>query len=290
MLSATHKPNKGTLIPIGGNEDKGLAEDDSHVLDYVKEGILAHVVRESGGPDAKILVVPAASSIPVEVGENYLSAFGTLGCKNVTVMQTKNKLETDTPEHLELLKQADCVMFSGGDQTKISKKIKDTKFHELLLEKYHNEQFVIAGTSAGAMAMANEMIAGGSAKEAFIKGAVRMYKGLALIPELIIDTHFIQRGRFGRITEAVAQFPQLVGLGLAEDTGLIIKNNRFEVIGSGMVIVFDGRRLIHNNHAILDPGTPLSITGLRTHILSNGDRFNIKNKKVEVLPMEASFI
>ena len=290
MHSVRNKNIKGTLIPIGGNEDKGLTEDDSYILDYVKEGILSHVVEESGGPTANILVLPAASSIPIEVGENYMSAFDTLGCKNVTIMQTKDKLETDKPEHLELLAKADCVMFSGGDQSKISSKVMGTKFHELLLEKYHHQKFVVAGTSAGAMVMAEEMIAGGSAKEAFVKGAVRMSKGLSLIPELIIDTHFIQRGRFGRITEAVAKFPKLVGLGLAEDTGLIIKNDRFEVIGSGMVIVFDGRRLIHNNHAILEDGTPLSITGLRTHILSNGDRFNIKNKKVEVLPIEASFI
>ncbi|WP_037348788.1 cyanophycinase [Sediminibacter sp. Hel_I_10] len=281
---------KGTLIPIGGNEDKGLTDDDSYTLDYVKEGILHHVVVESGGVNAKILVLPAASSIPVEVGDNYLTAFDTLGCTDVTVIQTNNPKETDAPEHLELLEAADCVMFSGGDQSKISRKIRGTKFHELLLKKYNTEKFVIAGTSAGAMVMAEEMITGGSAKEAFLKGAVRMHKGLSLIPELIIDTHFIQRGRFGRITEAVAQFPELIGLGLAEDTGLIIKNNWFEVIGSGMVIVFDGRRIRHNNHAILNEGTPMSLVGLRTHILSNGDRFNIKKKKVEVLPMTSPFV
>ena len=281
---------KGTLIPIGGNEDKGLTDDESYTLDYVKEGILSHVVRESGGPNAHILVVPAASSIPVEVGNNYLTAFDTLGCKNVTVMQTNSSKETDSPEYLKLLKSADCIMFSGGDQSKISRKIRGTKFHEILRKKYQEDQFVIAGTSAGAMAMSEEMIAGGSAKESFVKGAVKMFQGLALIPELIIDTHFIQRGRFGRLTEAVAQFPELIGLGLAEDTGLIIKNDCFEVIGSGMAIVFDGRQIRHNNHAILDKGTPLSLVGLRTHILSNGDRFNIRRKMVEVLPMDAAFI
>ena len=281
---------KGTLIPIGGNEDKGLTDDESYDLDYVNDGILSHVVSESGGKDAKILVLPAASSIPVEVGNNYISAFDTLGCTDVTVIQTNSAEDTDKPEHLELLKNADCVMFSGGDQSKISRKIKDTKFHKLLVKKYKTEKFVIAGTSAGAMAMAKEMIAGGSAAEAFVKGAVRMYNGLSLIPELIIDTHFIQRGRFGRVTEAVARFPKLIGIGLAEDTGLIIKNDCFEVIGSGMVIVFDGRHARHNTHSILEEGTPMSLVGLKTHILSNGDRFNIKKKRVEVLPLEASFI
>ena len=149
---------------------------------------------------------------------------------------------------------------------------------------------MVAGTSAGAMAMSEEMIAGGSASEAFIKGAVKMKKGLGLIPQLVIDTHFIRRGRFGRVSEAVAKHPELIGLGLAEDTGLIIKGDTAEVIGSGMIIVFDPRRLKHNNEKILHPGTPMSLTNLKVHILANGDRFDIKKKKVKVLPVSSPFI
>lgn len=283
--------NKGTLIPIGGNEDKGIEDDEMYTLDFIDEGILSHVVREAGGIDANIVVIPTASSIPVEVGENYLTAFSTLGCKNIDVLDIRSKEDSETENAIALIKNADCVMFSGGDQSKIANKIGDSTIHKILLDRYKNEKgFVIAGTSAGAMAMAKEMVAGGSAAESFVKGAVKMYKGLGLIPELIIDTHFIRRGRFGRISEAVAQFPKLIGLGLAEDTGLIIKNNRFEVIGSGMVIVFDGRKIKHNNHSVLQEGTPMSLTNMKTHILSNGDRFNIKNQKIEILPIEAPFI
>jgi len=282
---------KGTLIPIGGNEDKGIEADEMYTLEFVEEGILAHVVKEAGGVDAKIVVIPTASSIPEEVGENYMTAFSTLGCNNVTVLDIRSQRDSESKEAVFLIKTADCIMFSGGDQSKIADKIGGTTIHQILVDRYQNEKgFVIAGTSAGAMAMANQMIAGGSASESFIKGAVKMYKGLSLIPQLIIDTHFIRRGRFGRVTEAVAQYPKLIGLGLAEDTGLIIKNNCFEVIGSGMVIVFDGRKIRHNNHKILEEGTPMSLTNLRTHILSNGDRFNINKKKVEVLPIEAPFI
>ncbi|MGS2727447.1 cyanophycinase [Psychroserpens sp. BH13MA-6] len=282
---------KGTLIPIGGNEDKGIEDNEQYTLEFIEEGILFHVVKESGGNDAKIVVIPTASSIPKEVGANYLEAFSTLGCNDVTVLDIRSKSDAEEPETIELIKSANCVMFSGGDQSKITNKIGDTKIHKILQERYQKEEgFVIAGTSAGAMAMAKHMIAGGSASESFIKGAVKMYKGLGLIPSLIIDTHFIKRGRFGRISEAVAQFPKRIGLGLAEDTGLIIKNNSFEVIGSGMVIVFDGRKIKHNNHEILQKGTPMSLTNLKMHILSNGDRFNIKKKKVDVLPIEAPFI
>ncbi len=285
------KLNKGTLIPIGGNEDKGVVEDDFNKLDYIEEGILSHVVREAGGTDAKIVVIPTASSIPKEVGNNYIDAFETLGCKNITVVNIRSKKDSENPDFIAAVKSADCVMFSGGDQSKITDRIGGSSIHNILINRYKNETgFVIAGTSAGAMAMAQEMIAGGSASEAFVKGAVNMYKGLSLIPELIIDTHFIQRGRFGRVSEAVAKFPKKIGIGLAEDTGLIIKHGIIEVIGSGMVIIFDPRKLKHNNEKILKVGTPMSLTNLKVHVLANGDRFNIKKKKVKVLPVESPFI
>ena len=284
--------SKGTLIPVGGNEDKGFSDDEQYTVDFIDDGILFHVVKEAGGVDAKIVVIPTASSIPVEVGENYLDAFHKLGCTNVTVLDIRSKEDSEKDASIELIKTADCIMFSGGDQSKITDKIGNTKIHAILADRYQNEEgFVIAGTSAGAMAMANEMIAGGSASEAFIKGAVTMYKGLSLIPELIIDTHFIRRGRFGRQSEAVAKFPELIGIGLAEDTGMIIKNgNNCTVIGSGMVIVFDGSSLTHNNEKVLKEGTPMTMANLRVHVLSNGDQFDIQNRKVSVLPIEAPFI
>ncbi len=282
---------KGTLIPIGGNEDKGITEDEMYRLEFISDGILFHVVKEAGGIDAKIVVIPTASSIPKEIGENYIKAFTTLGCNNIHVLNIRSKEDAEKQTAIDLIKTANCVMFSGGNQSKITDKIGNTSIHQILTNRYKNEKgFVIAGTSAGAMAMAKEMIAGGSATESFIKGNVDMYKGLSLIPEVIIDTHFIKRGRFGRVSEAVAIFPKLVGIGLAEDTGLIIKNDVMEVIGSGMIIVFDARKLKHNKHKILSEGTPMSLTNLKTHILSNGDRFNIKKKKVTVLPMKAPFI
>ena len=151
------------------------------------------------------------------------------------------------------------------------------------------EPEVISGTSAGAMCMSHEMITGGSSTEAFIKGAVGMGKGMNFISHLVIDSHFIRRGRFGRLAEAVAKFPKLIGIGLAEDTGLVIKHgDTIEVIGSGMVIIFDPRKLKFNNQSIIENGTPMSLTNLKTHILANGDRFNIKKKKVKVIPIHAT--
>jgi len=282
---------QGTLIPIGGNEDKGAEENEQYSLEFISEGILFHVVKESGGIHSKIVVIPTASGIPEEVGQNYIDAFGKLGCTDVQVLDIREREESELLENIELIKQADCIMFSGGNQSKITRKIGGTSIHKILLERYFNEPIVIAGTSAGAMCMSGEMITGGSSQESFIKGAVGMDEGMAFIKELIIDSHFIRRGRFGRLAEAVAKFPELIGIGLAEDTGLIIRNCRtFEIIGSGMVIVFDARKAKHNNHMVLQEGTPMSLVNLKTHILANGDRFNIQKKKVKILPVEAPFI
>ena len=141
------------------------------------------------------------------------------------------------------------------------------------------------------MCMSEEMITGGGVREAFTKGATGMGKGLGLIPNFIIDSHFIRRGRFGRLAEAVAKFPLKIGIGLAEDTGLVIKKgNKCEVIGSGMVILFDPRRLIHNNQAVVQEGSPMSLTNLKIHILANGDMLNIKKRKVKFSPAHLKLI
>ncbi|MFT6827083.1 MAG: cyanophycinase [Roseivirga sp.] len=280
---------RGTLIPIGGNEDKGKSEING--LDFISEGILSHVVNESGGVNAKIIVVPTASSIPRKVGLIYTEAFDKLGCTNVTVAKIKRSEQCEDPKMLALFEDADCVMFSGGDQSRIASIIGETSLHALLAKKFKTENFVIAGTSAGAMAMAHEMIAGGSSTDALLKGAVKMTRGLGLMPKLVIDTHFIKRGRFGRLAEAVAIFPDLIGIGLAEDTGIVIKNgDNFKVIGSGMVIVLDASQLTHNAHSQLKVGTAMSMSNLTTHILANGDRFTLHNKMISVLPIKEKFV
>lgn len=282
---------KGTLIPIGGNEDKGFHKADRFRLDYISQGILARVVFESGGNGAKILVITTASGIPLEVGNNYIDAFERLSCNDVEHLYIGSKEEADLEINLNKLRAADCVMFSGGNQSKITTYIKKTHFHHLLKKRYENENFVVAGTSAGAMCMSSEMIAGGSSKESFKKAATKMRDGMSFIPEIIIDTHFIQRGRFGRLSEAVARFPHRIGIGLAEDTGMVIKKGNYcDIIGSGMVIIFDPAELTHNNYNLLKDGTPLTMRNLVTHVLSAGDSFQINSRTVEVMAASSSFL
>lgn len=278
---------KGILIPIGGNEDKGQEISENYTLDFIESGILSNVVRESGGRLSKIVIVPTASNIQREVGDNYIQAFDKLGCKNVKVLAINSVREAEDSGNIRDLEEAACVMFSGGDQSKIVQHIGNTKFHHILQERYELEHFVIAGTSAGAMAMSLDMIASGNITESLLRGTVKFKQGMGFVPELIIDSHFIKRGRFGRLTEAVAAFPQLIGVGLSEDTGIIIKNEHFTVIGSGMVIIFDSSKSTHNNRSILDDDLPLSLTDLTVHVLAKGDEYDIKAKKPSVITLEA---
>ena len=286
---SSHSKPRGVLIPIGGGEDRG--EETAPRLPYEKKGVLKHVLDKAKGSASKVVLVTSASSVPDEVCATYKFGFNRLGCESLIHYHITEKEECSQEALLKDFAEADVVMFSGGNQAKIPKRIRETKLHALLKERYWNEPLVIAGTSAGAMAMSEFMVAGGSASEAFYKGAVKMKTGLGLIPELIIDTHFVRRGRFGRLAEAVAVHPQCVGIGLAEDTGVIIEDgDHFTVIGSGMAIVMDPRGITHNNHSVLKDGTLMSMTNLTTHLLSNSDKFRLSDHTTKVLPMGQSFI
>ena len=275
---------KGTLIPIGGAEDKGVGE---HEAEFVKDGILSQVVNEAGGVESNILVVPTASMIPKEVAKNYKKALKKLGCKNINIYNVTKRKQCDKKSVQKLFIDANCVFFTGGNQSRIVDLVGNTPVHDILFDKIKNDpNFVLAGTSAGAMSMSSEMIMGGSSVDCLLKGAVKMREGMGYIDNMIIDSHFIKRGRFGRLAEAVAKFPKLIGVGLGEDTGLVIKSNEFRVIGSGMVMVIDPSDLTHNNHEILDEGMPMSMANLTTHILADGDRFFMDKRTIEVFPLE----
>jgi cyanophycinase len=158
------------------------------------------------------------------------------------------------------LKKANVVMFTGGDQLRLTSILGGTPFHDLLLKKYNEEDFLYAGTSAGAAAASRSMIYQGSSSEALRKGEVKITSGLGLIDEVIIDTHFVKRGRIGRLFQAVVGNPKMLGIGLGEDTGLLIKKGKdMEAIGSGLVILVDGRHIKDTNLTAVNMGEPISI-------------------------------
>ncbi len=171
-------------------------------------------------------------------------------------------------------------MFTGGNQMRLSMIFGGTEFHEILKDRYENENFVIAGTSAGAMAMSNTMIYQGSSTGALLKGEVKITTGLAFIKDVIIDSHFVTRGRFGRLAQAVAGNPGCIGIGLGEDTGVLVKEgNKMEAIGSGLILIFDGHSIRHSNIADIEEGAPISIEHLIVHVMEKGNLYYLKERK-----------
>jgi cyanophycinase len=276
---------KGKLIAIGGAEHKGLEEDNGAFhranLNFVELGILRRIVEESGGINARIEVITTASMIPMEVGENYLNAFGKIGCLNIGLMHIRNRQDAHKEEYLDRLKAADGIMFSGGNQLRLGTTFGGTAFLNILLQRYQDEDnFVIAGTSAGAMAMSNTMIYQGDAEKAHLKGEVKITTGLGFIDDVIIDSHFEKRGRFGRLAQAVASNPQCVGIGLGEDTGMIISSgNKMEAIGSGLVMIVDGQDIGHSNIADIPEGNPISVENLKVHFCAHGNGYLLQERR-----------
>jgi cyanophycinase len=275
---------KGKLISIGGAEDKGTDLEQGFMqrnrLNFFELGILKRIVNELGGTEKRIEVITTASSIPEEVGENYLSAFGKIGCVNIGILPIRNRQDASQIEYIERIKRCDGVMFSGGDQLRLTSIFGGTEIYQILHDRLNNEsEFVIAGTSAGAMAMSNTMIYQGKSDLAHLKGEVKITTGLAFVANVIIDSHFDKRGRFNRLAQAVASNPQCTGIGLGEDTGVVItKGNQLEVVGSGAVVIVDGRDIRHSNITDISEGSPISIEGLKVNILVKGNGYLLKER------------
>lgn len=281
---------RGKLIIIGGAVDKGsfteteLDKNAIQNLNFFEEGILKRVLIESKHKEeSRIEVITTASKIPREIGPEYVKALNYLGANNVDILHIEKREQATDPEVLERLKAADVVMFTGGDQLRLTSILGGTAFHDILLDKYRNEDFVYAGTSAGAAAASNNMIYQGSSSEALLKGEVKITSGLGLIDGVTIDTHFVQRGRIGRLFQAVVGNPKTLGIGLGEDTGLLITNNTMmEAIGSGLVILVDGRQIKDTNLTEVELGQPISINNLITHVMSKHDTFDLATYKMNI--------
>ncbi len=272
---------KGKIIAIGGNEDKGTYPNSrslrKYYLNFFELGILKRFTAELGKTDPRIEVITTASMIPEEVGNIYQKAFSILNYNNIGLMHIRTPAETDLPVYLDRLKAADGILFSGGDQSRITQAFIGTEFLKICKERYqHEANFVIAGTSAGAMAMSGIMIKRGSSFEALMKGTVKLGQGLDFLSNVIIDSHFVKRGRFGRLMEAVALHSRKIGIGLGEDTGVLITHgNLIETIGSNLVIIVDGYHIQHTNVHEANRGEPLSIENLVMHVLAKGNVYDI---------------
>lgn len=281
---------KGKLIVIGGAVDKGSFSEKNFELqveknlNFFETGILKRLILESRyKEDSVVEIITTASKIPREVGPEYAKAFQYLGAKNVSVMHIEKRDEAHNPDLEDRIRKADVVMFTGGDQLRLTTILGGTKIHTIILEKYKNEDFVFAGTSAGAAAASSSMIYQGSSSEALLKGEVKITSGLGLIDDVIFDTHFVHRGRIGRLFQAVDSNPKTLGIGLGEDTGLLITDGRYmKAIGSGLVILVDGRFIKDTNITEVEMGEPISIKNLVVHVMSQDDHYDLQKHEMTI--------
>lgn len=268
---------KGKLIAIGGSEDKGkneLNEEQKRNINFEAEAILKRFIKELSGENPLVLVIPTASSVPELISDDYLKAFKMLDFENVQVMDIRNRADAKNPEYLELIEKAAGIMFTGGDQLRLTSIFGGTPTLELMKERFTYDNFVIAGTSAGAAALSTPMIYEGETQGGYIKGDVRITTGLEFLKNVAIDTHFIQRGRIVRMAQAIATNPGCIGIGLEEDTAIFVTEGRnIEVLGSGLITIVDGLDISSTNIYDISTGEPFSVCNLKVHLMSCGQRY-----------------
>ncbi|WP_262270439.1 cyanophycinase [Microvirga yunnanensis] len=270
MTDRGSKRTPGPLIVIGGGEDK----EGERV-------ILREVARHLNG--GKLVLATVASHQPEGYFEAYQTAFADLGISDLVELYVKDRAETLDPDKLRVLEGAAGVFFSGGDQLRISSQIGDTPIEQRVRE-IHQAGGLIAGTSAGASMMSETMLVKGTSGESYKIGDLHMAPGLGLVRNVIIDQHFAERGRFGRLFGAVAHNPRELGIGIDEDTALVLQDGRFDVIGSGCVYVVDGAGVTQSNIAEARPERALSMYDIRLHVLSSGDTFDLARRRPAEVP------
>lgn len=266
---------KRYLIPIGGNELKSL---DS--------AIFREMVRLAGGTKARIAVIPTASAIPEERARVYAEFFQAFHPAALDVLMIDRRAEASDREVLKVVENCTAVMFAGGDQLRLSSILGGTPLHRTLLEKYQ-DGCVIAGTSAGAAAMSEIMIFQNNRFRSHRKGGLEITQGLGFLKGVVLDTHFVQRSRISRLVHAVATNPGLLGIGIEENTALVVENERRAAcLGTGTVIIVDGREVVQNDIGEVANGQAFNITRLIYNVVTQGLGYDLATR--EAFPVEAS--
>ena len=263
---------KGQLLVIGGHEDK---EGDRQIL---RE--LASLVG-----DGKLVVSTIASDVAGEIWDMYETVFRGLGVQHVHHLNTESRADASSPRCMKILEGATAVFFTGGDQLRITSLIGDTPAFSRMYEIFL-EGGTIAGTSAGASMMSETMIVRGSAEESHrVQSGLQLAPGLGFAKDMVIDQHFAERGRIGRLLGVVGQNPRIIGIGIDENTAILMRPHRdFRVLGDGGVTVLDGRNVTHSNIAEAEEGCTMSVFGVTLHLLGSGDLFDLRRREPRDMP------
>lgn len=283
IIEKLMKTPKGKIMIIGGAEERQgrrVPEMQEENEDSVPFSILKELLPVSTSKKP-VKVFLTALKYPEDAGKTYKDTFSKLGFNNVEVIKLNSREQASDPGLIKDIEASHAIFFSGGNQFRLTTILGGTEAASAIEEKYYgDEEFILAGTSAGAMAMSKVMIYEGQPKEAMLQGQMRFMSGLGYLDNCIIDTHFVKRGRFGRLTQSILQNPTCVGIGLGEDTALVVsKGNVMECIGSGMVIVIDGSQIKYTNILNADLNSPLSVEGLVVHILAKGNGYKLRERQ-----------
>lgn len=270
---------KGKLLAIGGKESKSTdkeTETQENNIDFIAEQILQRFVDELKGSNPLILVVPTASTEPEEAAKDYVKLFRQLEQKNIEVLNIKVRTDAFDAENLKLVERAAGIIFTGGDQLRLTAILGGTPLLQLMKQRYTYDDIIIAGTSAGATALSTPMIYEGETQGGMLKGDVRITTGLEFLKNVAIDTHFIARGRIVRMAQAIATNPGCIGIGIEEDTAILVTDgNRVEVVGSGLVTVVDGTGISKSTIHEIKTGQPFTVCDLKVHLAADTETFDI---------------
>ena len=266
---------KGSLLAIGGHEKREATSATDEAQDKSPEFILQRFVEELAGR-RNVVILPTASEEPEAAAQDYIEVFTSLGVENLEVLHIQSREQANSAESLDIINRADGVLITGGDQLRLTALLGGTAVLARLGERYLHEPIIIAGTSAGATAMSTPMIYQGRNDAGFLKDEIHITTGLQLLRDVAIDTHFIKRGRIVRMAQIIATNPGCIGLGLEEDTAVLItKGREIEVLGNGIVVLLDGHECTGNTIYDIAPGEVFSIRDLRLHLLAKGQRFTL---------------
>lgn len=267
---------KGTLLIIGGRENKGADDDRESRSGGGKMEILQTFVKEIGKDDPLLEVITTPTSEPKEVFEEYKNAFAELGVTRINQIHHYKRKEILNDDLTERVRQADAFFITGGDQLLLTSIYGGTEFLKLLKQKYINMPVIIAGTSAGAMALSTPMIYAGNGKLSKKAGEIKVTTGLEFLRDVCIDTHFVDRSRFVRMAQVICTNPTSIGIGIDEDTAIIVTGGRnTEVLGSGLITIIEGFNIQNSNIKDFSDDVNIGIRDLRVHLLSKGEKYEI---------------
>jgi cyanophycinase len=254
-----------TLVAIGGGGTN----------DAILERIFSLIAEVT---DARVAVMTVASNETEGMTSAYNSMFRKNNVGHVSMIDISTREDAFNSASIKKIEQADLIYFTGGDQLNVTSLFGGSPLHNVLHDRM-KDGVVVAGTSAGAAMMSTAMIQSGDGDFAPRVGGVEIAPGLGLVPDTIIDTHFSQRGRHGRLMTAVAHHPQYVGIGLDERTAIVVEGEKFTVVGEGAATVFCGSRMTHSDLVFRKDGEPISMFDLRTHVLTNSCWYNIDERE-----------